>query len=108
VYNGRISDILCKKGADTMNNFIQEQNRIYQMNDNNDVIAEVTFPAISDNVVNVNHTFVDDSLRGQGIAGKLMEATVATLREQNKKAQLTCTYAITWFEKHPENADVVA
>ncbi|MDF2541184.1 MAG: GCN5-related N-acetyltransferase [Herbinix sp.] len=84
-----------------------EGNRIYLTGENNAVIAEVTFPDINENLVNLNHTFVDNSLRGQGIAGMLMEAVVEVLRKQNKKVKLTCSYAVTWFQKHPECNDVV-
>lgn len=92
--------------------FIYESNRIYKT-DNNKVIAEVTFPNISDitasnSTVNINHTFVDNSLRGQGVAGQLMEAVATKLREENKKAVLTCSYAISWFEKHAEYSDILA
>ena len=93
--------------------FIYESNRIYKADDTNKVIAEVTFPKISDigvsdATVNLNHTFVDKSLRGQGIAGKLMEALATRLRKENKKAILTCPYAIDWFEKHTEYSDILA
>jgi predicted GNAT family acetyltransferase len=94
------------KGADIMD-FKFEGNRIYLTGENNAVIAEVTFPDINENLVNLNHTFVDNSLRGQGIAGMLMEAVVEVLRKQNKKVKLTCSYAVTWFQKHPECNDVV-
>lgn len=87
--------------------FIHEENRIYLIDPNNQTIAEVTFPDVQDNIVNIDHTFVDPSLRGQGIAGKLMEETVKHLRTKQKKAQLTCSYAVSWFKEHPECKDVV-
>ncbi len=87
--------------------FKQESNRIYLENEEGSMIAEVTFPAISEQVVNINHTFVDDSLRGQGIAGKLMEEVVKQLKAENKKASLTCSYAIKWFEKNKQYRDLI-
>ncbi len=72
------------------------------------VLAEVTFPTVDDGVVDINHTFVDESLRGQGIAGKLLEQTAQELEETGRKARLSCSYAVHWFEKHPERADLVA
>lgn len=72
------------------------------------VVAEVTFPAVGENTVDVNHTYVDDVLRGQGVAGKLMEELVLELRQSGRKAVLTCPYAVKWFEKHPECKDVLA
>lgn len=87
--------------------FIHESNKIYANDENNHMVAVVTFPKEKDNVVNIDHTFVDSSLRGQGIAGKLMEETVKHLRENNQKAKLSCSYAVKWFEEHPEHSDLI-
>lgn len=86
--------------------FKYESERIYLENEEGKTVAEVTFPHISNDKVNVNHTFVDSSLRGQGMAGKLMTALAADLKKNNKKAQATCSYAVEWFEKHPEHNDI--
>lgn len=88
-------------------NFIHSQNRIFLINDNNETIAEVTFHDIDENTVNINHTFVSDSLRGQGIAGKLMKAAAEQLQSQNKKAVLTCSFAVKWFERNPEYSNLL-
>ena len=87
--------------------FKQEEGRIWLDGPQGQMIAEVTFPRNEDGTVTINHTFVDDSLRGQGIAGKLMEALAEHLRSQDKKAVLTCSYAVKWFEKHPEYNDLI-
>ncbi|MFU0828198.1 MAG: N-acetyltransferase domain-containing protein [Lachnoclostridium sp.] len=87
--------------------FKHESNRIYLENEDGKVIAEVTFPAVSDSVVNINHTFVDESLRGQGIAGKLMEEVAKWLKAENKKAVLGCSYAVMWFGKNKEYSDLI-
>lgn len=86
--------------------FIYEDNRIYAKNEFGATIAEVTFPNISEGVVNLNHTFVDDALNGRGIAASLLKVAAEALRQEHKKAYLTCSYAIKWFEKHPDYADV--
>lgn len=88
-------------------NFIHETNKIYLNDENNHMIAVVTFPKISDNTVNIDHTYVDHSLRGQGVAGKLMEETVSQLRNNQWKAKLTCSYAVKWFDQHPEYSDLI-
>ena len=87
-------------------NFSMESNRIYKLDESGRLIAEVTVPSVSTKVVNINHTFVDESLKGQGIADKLMKAVVYELRETGKKARTTCPYATKWFERHPEAQDV--
>lgn len=86
--------------------FIHQENRVVIYKEDT-VIAEVTFPTIEGDIVEINHTFVDDSLRGQGIAGKLMEEVVKQLKETNKRAVLTCSFAVSWFNKHSEYQDLV-
>ena len=49
---------------------------------------------------NIYHTFVDESLRGQGIASKLMEAAINEIKARGGEAQATCSYATAWIEKH--------
>lgn len=88
-------------------NFITENNRIYANDENGKLIAEVTFPEAAENRVDINHTFVDDSLRGQGVAGQLLELAVKELRASGRKATASCSYAVKWFEKHPEEADLL-
>lgn len=88
-------------------NFLHSQNRIFLLNDKNKLIAEVTFPNIDKNTVNINHTYVDDSMRGQGVAGKLMKAAAEQLKAQNKKAVLTCSFAVKWFERNPQYNDLL-
>lgn len=87
--------------------FIHEENKIYSNDANHHMLAVVTFPKAGDQVVNIDHTYVDKSLRGQGIAGKLMQETVNHLRQNNLKAKVSCSYAAKWFEEHPEFSDVL-
>ncbi len=82
--------------------FTKEKARIAYYNEEGIMLAEITFPAVNKNTVNINHTFVDESLRGQGIAGKLMQAAAQYLDESGKKVLPTCSYAVGWFAKHPE------
>lgn len=87
--------------------FIKEKNHIYSEDENGYLLAEVTFPETSPGVVNINHTFVDNSLRGQGIAAQLMEAAYDMLKEDNRKAVATCPYAVKWYREHPERNDII-
>ena len=87
--------------------FIYEPNRIFMQDDNGKTIAEVTFPALSGNTVDLNHTFVDGSLRGQGIAGRLVAAAAEKMRGEGKKVRPSCSYAQKWFDEHPEYADIL-
>lgn len=88
--------------------FTYETNRIYLADDAGKTLAEVTFPDVSSKCVNINHTFVDQSLSGQGIASKLVEAAALQLRKQGKRAFTSCSYAAKWFAKHSGYLDVFA
>lgn len=88
--------------------FIHEPNRIYVTNETGKTIAEVLFPDEGKDTVNITHTFVDSSLRGQGMAGKLLEEVARQLRSDGKKAYPTCSYAVKWFPEHPEYCDLLA
>lgn len=89
--------------------FTRMENQIALYSENGLLLAEVTFPYTDEtrSTVEVNHTFVDASLRGQGIAGKLMIELADELDKRGLKAVPTCSYAVGWFEKHPEYARLV-
>lgn len=72
------------------------------------VLGEIDFPVCEAETVVINHTWVDPSLRGQGVAGQLVKRTADTLRATGRKARVTCSYARLWFERHPEAADLLA
>lgn len=87
--------------------FITEKNEIYVLNNENRKIVRATFPFIKDNVINVDHTFVDPSLRGQGVAGQLMNEVYNHAKEHNYTVVNTCPYAVAWFTKNTDKADVL-
>ncbi len=71
-------------------------------------IAVLEHPETRPGVVNLLHTVVDPSMGGQGIAGKITEFTAKKLRKEGLKAELSCSYSIRWFAKHPEYSDILA
>ena len=56
----------------------------------------------------IDHTYVDESLKGKGVAGKLVEAMIRKARYDEKKLVPVCPYVVKYFEKHPENKDILA
>lgn len=87
-------------------NFQEEKGRIFLNDENGNMIAEATFPG--EDVWHFNRTFVDSSLRGQGVAAKLVKAVVEKARAEGKKIVPECSYAIAEFEKKTEYHDVLA
>ena len=80
--------------------FLKENNRIYIEDSNGKTLAEIEFEEIEKSVFNIYHTFVDESLRGQGIATKLVKKAVEEIKSRNGKATATCSYAKLWLEKN--------
>lgn len=89
--------------------FKRNENQIALYSETGALLAEVTFPYTDESriAVEVDHTFVDASLRGQGIAGKLMDELADELKKRGLTAVPTCSYAVHWFEKHPEQAHLL-
>lgn len=80
-------------------NYVIEGNNIY-LKDNNKVVASISFEQIDNDTYNINHTYVDESLRGQGIASTLVEKAVKEIKRRGKKVVASCSYAKKWLERN--------
>jgi predicted GNAT family acetyltransferase len=60
----------------------------------------------SDKII-IDHTEVDDSLRGKGVGYKLVEASVNFARENNISILPLCPFAKAVFNKKSEYSDVL-
>ena len=80
--------------------FTKTNNGFVKYDENGRVIAEITYATTSNpNVVVADHTFVDSSLRGQGVAGKLLDILVKDMADQNKKIKASCSYVVKKFQE---------
>jgi predicted GNAT family acetyltransferase len=70
-------------------------------------LGELTYMLDGD-VATIDHTFVDDELRGQGAGRKLVEAAVRWARAERKRVRATCPYARATIDRTPEFQDVLA
>ena len=61
-----------------------------------------------DNRYVITHVEADPELRGTGAASRLMEAIVVRAKENNFKLVPRCSYAVTWFARHPEMSDLIS
>ena len=78
--------------------YITFKNRIAVI-DNNEEIGEVTFPE-RDGVYVINHTYVDDRYRGQGIASELVRRAVEEIERRGGQVKATCSYAQLWLARN--------
>jgi len=74
-------------------NYITEENRIYLQDENWNILAEIDFEKIDEKTYNISRTFVDDSVRGQGIGSELVEKAITYLTSKWYKVSATCSYA---------------
>ena len=56
--------------------FLREPTRVYALDGSGRLVAEITFPETAPGVYTIDHTFVDASLRGQGVADQLVRAAL--------------------------------
>lgn len=85
-----------------------ERDAVRLVGEGDKVLAEVTFPEAESGIAQIDHTFVDESLRGQGIAGQLLVRATAVISMSGLRARPTCSYAVSWFERHPDKAHLLA
>ena len=78
--------------------FIKEDRRIYSKDKNGKVIAEIEFKEIESGIFDIYHTFVDESLRGKGVASSLVQEAVKQIQSKNGKITASCSYAKKWLE----------
>lgn len=78
--------------------YITEKQRIYVVN-NSEEVGEVTFP-MRDGVYVINHTYVDDRYRGQGIAAELVRRAVEEIESRGGQFKATCSYAALWLARN--------
>lgn len=87
--------------------YITYKNRIAAI-DNGEEIGEVTFAPQGrgpqhperDGVYVINHTYVDDRYRGQGIASELVRRAVEEIEQRGGRVEATCSYALLWLARN--------
>ena len=69
-------------------------------------LGELVYARKTPDLVNVEHTEVDPALRGEGMARKLLEASVAWARQTGTRMQASCPYARGQFQRDASIQDV--
>ena len=64
-------------------------------------LAEMGIAIIGNDLI-VYHTQVSDELKGQGIAGSLLQTMVDYARQNKLKVVALCPYVLAQFQRHPE------
>ena len=78
-------------------NYVTEENRIYLPDENWKIFAEIDFEKVDEKTYNISRTFVDDSMRWQGIGSELIEKAITYLTAKWYQVSATCPYAKNWL-----------
>jgi len=70
-------------------------------------LAEMTYSRAGDDKFIIDHTWVDDSLRGQRVGQQLVEAAVGFARTHALKIIPLCPFAKSVFDKNESIRDVL-
>lgn len=79
--------------------FITKTDKIICL-ENGREVAEITFPEIEKGVFDINHTFVDESMQGRGIAGQLVRRAINEINLRGGEIKTSCSYARKYIEKN--------
>lgn len=78
----------------------------FSINPQGQRIAEISYIWRSETRIDAHHTWVDDSLRGQGVARQLLDVLVDFSRKNNLKIIPTCSYIELMFRRDKHLSDV--
>lgn len=76
--------------------------------DGGEWIAEMTYAREGARKIVIDHTEVDDSLKGKGVGKKLVEVAVTYARKNNLLIAATCPFAKKVLEGNEDYEDVLA
>ncbi len=85
---------------------IKHGDNFFFIEKNGETIAKISYQFENDDIIIANSTYVDPSLRGQGIAKKLLDRLVEYARENNLKIRPLCSYVVDAFERNGQYDDV--
>lgn len=91
-----------------MNIITKGDNRFYIGESPETAVAEITFVPSGDGEIVIDHTFVSESMRGQGIALELLESVVQYARSENLRIIPVCSYAKKVLTNSEKYSDVLA
>ena len=80
---------------------------MFYVEEEGQVEAKMTYHIAAPNKMVIEHTEVEDDLRGQNVGFQLVQAGVEYARQHNIKIILWCPFAKKVFDKRPDWNDVL-
>jgi len=69
--------------------------------------AELAYLDGGDGVLDLMHTFVPRTARGQGIGEAMVERAFAYAREEGMRIRPSCPFVRAWLVDHPEAREIL-
>lgn len=85
----------------------EESKGSFYLEQDGELLAEMTYSMAGDGLMIIDHTHVDDKLRGQSAGKKMLNEAVAFARKENLKVLPLCPFAAAMFKKTTEIHDVL-
>jgi uncharacterized protein len=79
------------------------RHRFFTRIDDNECVADYEVHETPERYIELYHTFVHPELRGRGIAEKLLLAATEFAKQNGFSVLPTCSYAVTFYQKHPDS-----
>jgi hypothetical protein len=64
--------------------------------------AQLVYGPFTDDILDLQHTEIPPSGRGQGVGDGLVRAALAYARERGLRVIATCPYVQAWLRRHPD------
>jgi uncharacterized protein len=64
--------------------------------------AQLLYAMFGDDVLDLQHTEVPPSAKGQGVGDALVRRALAYARERGLRVMATCPYVQAWLRRHPD------
>lgn len=87
---------------------IKEKHRFYKEDAEGKLLAEITYKPVDDETVEATGVFVDESLRGGGVAEQLVDQLVEEMKAEGKKIIPVCPYVVALFKRKKEKYAEIA
>ncbi len=80
----------------------KESEGMFYIEQDGEVVAEMTYRRVGDDRMSIDHTWADERLQGTGAAKQLLESAVSYAREKGWKIIPLCPYVKHQFDKNPD------
>ena len=77
-----------------------KQEVVFYLENETERYARIVIEVEENNVYNIVHTFVSDTHRGEGLAGKLMDQAITYIQNNDGVVKADCSYAKHYCDKH--------